>query len=91
METKIQVLIADSNIDYRRLVANRLQDELDLELVGSTADGLEALQLVRERRPDIVVLDVLLEKLDGLGLLRRIERWSFGRPVFLPPPLIRTA
>ena len=72
MEKKIKVLIADSSNDYRRLVENRLQDELDMELVGSTTDGLEALRLVQEMQPDVIVLDILLENLDGLDVLRRI-------------------
>jgi len=72
METKIRVLIADSSNDYRGLVTNRLRDEPDVELVGSTADGLEALRLTREMWPDVVVLDVLLENLNGLDVLRRI-------------------
>jgi len=39
------VLIADSSDDYRKLVANRFQDELDMELVSSTTDGLDVLRL----------------------------------------------
>jgi len=58
METTIKVLMADSSNDYRRLVANRFQDELDMELVGSTTDGPDALRLTREMRPDVIVLDV---------------------------------
>ena len=73
MNTKIKVLIADSCNDYRRLVASRFQDDLDIELVGSTADGREALRLTREARPDVIVLDILLEHLDGLDVLRRIK------------------
>jgi len=72
MDTNIRVLIADSSNDYRRLVANRFADEPDIELVGSTTDGLEALRLAHIMRPDVVVLDVLLENLDGLDVLRRI-------------------
>ena len=69
METKIKVLIADSNNDYTKLVANRFQDELDMELVGSTTDGLEVLRLTEELRPDVIVLDSLLENLAGLDVL----------------------
>jgi len=72
METKIQVLIADSSKDYRRLVADRFRDEPDMELVGNTTDGLEALRLTQEIQPDVIVLDVLLENLGGLNVLRRI-------------------
>ena len=73
METKIKVLIADSSHDYRKLVTNRFQDAPDIELVGSTTDGPEALRLTHEMQPDVIVLDVLLENLDGLDVLHRIR------------------
>ena len=72
MEAKIRVLIADSSDDYRKLMARRLQDELDMELVGNTADGLDVLHLAQAAQPDVLVLDVLLENLDGLDVLRHI-------------------
>jgi len=73
MDAKIKVLIADSSNDYRRLVANCLQNAPDMELVGSTADGLETLRLAQETQADVIVLDVLLENHDGLDVLRRIK------------------
>jgi len=80
METKIKVLIADSSNDYRKLVANRFRDEPDMELVGSTTDGAEALRMAQEVRPDVIVLDVLLETLDGLDVLHRIGEMNLNVP-----------
>jgi len=72
METKIKVLVADPSDDYRNMVASQFRDELDLELVGSTADGLEALRLAKEKRPDVIILEILLANLDGMDVLRRL-------------------
>jgi len=72
MQTKIKVLLADPSDDYRAIVATQLQNELDMELVGSTTDGLEAFRLAQEKQPDVIVLDILLANLDGLDVLRRL-------------------
>ena len=72
METKIRVLVADSNEDFRSLVAELIRGEEDMECVGCAADGVEALALVAECRPDIIALELVLSKLDGLEVLRRL-------------------
>jgi len=72
METKIKVLVADPSDDYRGMVAGQLKNEMDLELVGSTGDGVEALRLAQEKRPDVLILDILLANLDGLDVMRRL-------------------
>jgi len=72
MDTKIKVLVADPSDDYRGMVARQLGSELDLELVGHTGDGVEALRLAREKRPDVIILDILLANLDGMEVVRRL-------------------
>jgi len=47
---------------------------IGFEAVGETADGVEAVQMVASMKPDIVILDIGLEKLDGLSVLKRIRR-----------------
>ena len=72
MDTKIKVLVADPSDDYRAMVTGQLKTEPDTELVGSTGDGLEALRLAQECRPDVVILDILLANLDGMDVMRRL-------------------
>jgi len=72
MDTKIKVLVADPSDDYRGMVSRQLGSEPDLELVGSTGDGAEALRLAQERRPDVIILDILLSNLDGMDVVRRL-------------------
>ena len=73
METKTRVLIADTNDDFRRLMTEVLRNEEDLELVGCVGDGVDALALVAENKPDVIVLDLVLAKLDGIEVLRRLH------------------
>ena len=72
METKLRVLIADTNEDFRMLLAELLKKEDDIELVGIASDGIEALALTAELRPDILLLELMMSKLDGLEVLHRL-------------------
>ncbi len=72
METKTRVLIADPSEDFRHLLADALAAEGDMEPVGLAEDGVEALALVAELKPDILLTELVLPRLDGLTLLRRL-------------------
>ena len=65
METKTCVLIADIDEDFRRLLGDVLSQEDDMECVGNTDNGVEALTLAAEREPDVLVMDLVLLKLDA--------------------------
>ncbi len=72
METKIRVLIADPNEDLRLLLSDVLGQEEDMEVAGCAMDGMEALSLITELDPDVVLLELVMPKLDGLGVLRKL-------------------
>ncbi len=72
METKIRVLIVDFNSEFCRLLSEQLRDSEDLEVAGTAADGLEALRLTTELKPDVLLTELMLPRLDGLELLRRL-------------------
>ena len=69
METKTRILIADPNQDFCRLISETFGREADLEVVGTASDGVEALSLLAELKPDVLLMDLVLPKLDGLELL----------------------
>lgn len=66
------VIAEDEELFRRELAAATPWEELGFVLVGEAADGIEALDLVRERRPDALLADVRMPRLDGLGLVARI-------------------
>ena len=72
METNIRILLADANSDFCKLLSDRIAAERGLEVVGQALDGLETLSMVKELRPDVLLLDLVLPKLDGLEVLRRL-------------------
>ena len=72
METKTRIFTADANIDFCKMLERIMAAENDMELVGNAADGVEALAMVAQLKPDILLLDLVLPKLDGLEVLRRL-------------------
>jgi DNA-binding NarL/FixJ family response regulator len=71
-----KVLIADDNMRARMGLRVMLTLQPEIEVVGEAADGLAAVDMVRDRRPDVVLMDVRTPLLDGLDATRRIKaRW----------------
>ncbi|MEG2466166.1 MAG: response regulator transcription factor [Comamonas sp.] len=68
-----KVLIVDDHPLICEAIRQALLD-IGFKAVGETADGIDALRMIESLRPDIVILDIGLEKLDGLTVLKRITR-----------------
>ena len=76
MKEKITILIADDNEDFSRTLATYLTNQEDMEIIGMAKDGVEALDIIKEKEPDVAILDVIMPHLDGLGVLERVNRSS---------------
>lgn len=69
----IGVLVVDDSVVIRRMVASVLDDDRDIEVVGTAANGRIALDKLPQLRPDIVILDVEMPIMDGLETLRALR------------------
>ena len=79
MNKKITVLIADDNSDFSATLAGYIKAEDDLELVGVARDGIDAYDMIKNAEPDIVLLDVIMPRLDGLGVLEKINESNISK------------
>ncbi len=73
MKEKITVLIADDNQEFSTTLATYLKNQDDMVVVGRAKDGNEALDMVSSLMPDIILLDVIMPHLDGIGVLEQIN------------------
>ena len=62
----VRILIADDHVLFREGMKSLLKNEDGIELIASASDGLEALELAGELRPDIVLMDVTLPRMNGI-------------------------
>ncbi len=71
--TRARVLLADDHDLFREGLAGLIEAQADLEVVGQAEDGLDALALVRELKPDLIVMDIKMPVCDGLEATRLIR------------------
>ena len=73
MDTKRTVLLADANEEFRLMLREAIGTAEGFTVVGSTGDGVEALRLIEQLQPDVIVADIVLPGLDGISLLRHMK------------------
>ncbi len=70
---KIRVLLADDHPSFREGLERLLREEEDVQVVGQSSDGQEAVNMARDLHPDVVILDVSMPKLNGVEATKRIK------------------
>lgn len=70
---KIKVCLADDNPELVSLVEDFVSNQNDMEIIGTAFNGQECLTTVQEKKPDVLVLDIIMPHLDGLGVLEKLR------------------
>ena len=70
---KINVAIVDDNERMIHMLDNILRTDENIEVVGKAEDGVQALEVIRQNEPDVVLLDLIMPKLDGLEVMKKIN------------------
>jgi len=70
----LTALVVDDFELFRRFVCSKLESRPDLQLVGEASDGLEAVEKAQALKPDLILLDIGLPRLNGIEAAHRISR-----------------
>ena len=83
--SKISILIADSNCELASSLANHFNAQENMEVAAIAGDGVETNSLIDSLSPDVVIFDLVLPKMDGLSLLKKVStRPQDKRPIMIP-------
>lgn len=78
---KLNVAIADDNEKMVEVLGQMIEEDDDLELVGKAHNGEEICSIIKEKEPDVVVLDIIMPKVDGLSVMERFAHDTDAKKV----------
>jgi len=73
---KIRVAIADDNKEFCQIIAQFISAQEEFVVIGTARDGIEVLDIIDRERPDLIVLDIIMPHLDGLGVLEKLNEYD---------------
>ena len=84
MENKIKVLIADDNYEFGNTLKKFLNGDEEIEVIGVAKDGEEAYDKITTLKPDVVLMDVIMPHLDGIGVLEKLSNETLEKtPLYI--------
>jgi len=77
------ILIVDDEPIARKGIRRFLNAESDIEIIGECADGVEAVEMIQQQKPDLVLLDIQMPELDGFGVIEALEGKNIPVVIFI--------
>lgn len=77
--SNIKVLIADDNREFVELLKDYMETQDDIEVIGLAYNGNEVLEILENDEPDVMILDIIMPHLDGLGVLEKVKGITFNK------------
>ncbi len=79
MVEKIKVCLVDDNRELVELMEDYFETESDIEVVGTAYNGKESLEIIEEKEPDVIILDIIMPHMDGLAVLGKIKQMELKK------------
>lgn len=74
----LSILVADDNREFNELLTEYLNKEEDMEVICNAYNGKEVLEMIKEKQPEIVLLDIIMPHLDGIGVLEALNNMELA-------------
>lgn len=74
LNEEIKIILVDDNKEFCELVKEYLDQQNNMQVIDVAYNGIEGLKLIREHNPDVVILDIIMPHLDGIGVLEELNR-----------------
>ncbi len=76
---KLNVAIADDNAKMADMLGQMIEEDKDLELVGKAHNGEEICNIIKDKEPDVVILDIIMPKMDGFSVMEKFSHDTNGK------------
>ena len=74
MSNTIRILVADDHTIVRQGMARLLEEQADIRVVGQATNGRKAIDLAKELKPDVVIMDIAMPRMNGIEAAKRIRK-----------------
>lgn len=88
LNRKVRVLVVDDSRTVRSIIASALNSDPQIEVVGEAQDPYEARELLLERDPDVICLDIIMPKMDGITFLKKLFLYK-PKPVIIISTIVQ--
>lgn len=79
MKENVKIVIADDNKEFRGVLKDFLLSKNVFDIVAMADDGLKAIEAVEKHEPDVLILDIIMPHLDGLGVLEKMHKMNLAK------------
>ncbi|MDO5403822.1 MAG: response regulator, partial [Eubacteriales bacterium] len=69
----LKVAIADDNANMLKVLNKVIENEKDLDVVGVASNGEDAYKIIKEKGPDVILLDIIMPQMDGITVMERVK------------------
>lgn len=73
INSRVRIAIADDNKEFCQILIDYLSKQEEIEIIGVANDGMEAVELVMQKKPDLLLLDIIMPHLDGFGVIKKLK------------------